>query len=63
MDSNDNWEDATGAYFGPTGAFTLTSGSKDAAMRVLLSPGGATFPATDASGGSGVALIELYESP
>ena len=59
---NDDWEAATGNYFGPVGAFGLGAGSKDAAIRVPFTPGGITVHATG-NGGSGVAIIELYESP
>jgi hypothetical protein len=59
---NDDWELATRAYFGPTGAFNLTDGSKDAAARVVLNPGGYTLHATG-KGGEGIAIIEIYESP
>jgi hypothetical protein len=47
-----------------TGAFTLPSGSKDAAVLLTLNPGAYTAQiqsATNAS--SGVALIEIYEVP
>lgn len=60
---NDDWELATRAYFGPTGAFDLTNGSKDAAIRVPFTPGGVTVHATGVAGSTGIALIELYESP
>ncbi|HUG09429.1 MAG TPA: immunoglobulin domain-containing protein, partial [Opitutaceae bacterium] len=59
---NDDWELATRAYFGPTGAFDLEDGSKDAALRVVAAPGEFTIHATG-NGGGGVALIEIYESP
>jgi hypothetical protein len=59
---NNDWELATRNYFAPTGAFDLTAGSKDAALRVVAPPGGFTIHATG-NGGGGVALIEIYESP
>jgi beta-xylosidase len=59
---NDDWELATRTYFGPTGAFNLTDGSKDAAARVVLNPGGYTVHATGKTS-EGIALIEIYESP
>jgi hypothetical protein len=59
---NDDWELATRAWFGPTGAFDLPNGSKDAATRVVLTPGENTAHASG-KGGSGIAIIELYESP
>ena len=42
--------------------FSIDPGSKDAAIRVPFTPGGITVHATDFSGGSGIAIIELYES-
>ncbi|HUG09917.1 MAG TPA: immunoglobulin domain-containing protein [Opitutaceae bacterium] len=60
---NDDWDTATGAWFGPTGAFSLPAGSKDAAVRVPFTPGGVTIHATGKGGGGGIAIIELYESP
>lgn len=59
---NEDWETDTGNYFGPVGAFPLTNGSADAAIRVVSPPGSLTIHATG-NGGSGVTLIELYESP
>jgi hypothetical protein len=59
---NDNWEPEAGAFFGPVGAFPLADGSADSAIRVVAPPGGLTIQATG-KGGSGVALVELYESP
>jgi alpha-tubulin suppressor-like RCC1 family protein len=59
---NDNWDVPTGAWFGAAGAFDFDAGSKDAALRVPFAPGSYTIHATGI-GGSGVALIELYESP
>jgi hypothetical protein len=40
----------------------LADGSKDAAIRVVLVPGGSSVHATG-KGGGGVAIIEIYESP
>ncbi|HUG12087.1 MAG TPA: carbohydrate binding domain-containing protein [Opitutaceae bacterium] len=62
INQNDDWEIATRAYFLPTGAFDLPDGSKDAALRMVLPPGGHTVHATG-KGTGGVALVELYESP
>jgi hypothetical protein len=60
--NNDNWEAATGAYFGPAGAFPIASSSADAAIRVVPTPGSLTIHATG-KGGAGIAIIEIYESP
>ena len=43
------------------GAFALDSGSRDAALAVVLQPGGYTVQVRGADGGTGEALIELYE--
>ncbi|HUG11174.1 MAG TPA: hypothetical protein VMM36_09180, partial [Opitutaceae bacterium] len=59
---NEDWELATRAYFGPTGAFDLPDGSKDAALQVTAPTGEFTIHATG-NGGGGIALIEIYESP
>jgi sugar lactone lactonase YvrE len=69
---NDNW----GSPIGPTaadaltlhtaftqnGAFALSGGSRDAALLVDLLPGGYTLQVRGASGGTGVALLEIYEA-
>ena len=47
-----------------TGAFTLASGSKDAAVLITLNPGAYTAQIKSAkNASSGVALIEIYEVP
>jgi hypothetical protein len=46
-----------------TGAFTLPGGSKDAAVIVTLAPGAYTAQVSAADGGSGTALVEVYEVP
>jgi hypothetical protein len=47
-----------------TGAFTLPSGSKDAAVVITLNPGAYTAQIKSAkNASSGVALIEIYEVP
>lgn len=45
------------------GAFALPAGSKDAAAIVTLSPGAYTAIVTGANGGTGSALVEVYELP
>jgi hypothetical protein len=45
------------------GAFALTAGSKDAAVLTQLDPGAYTVQVSDASGGSGISLVEVYELP
>jgi hypothetical protein len=59
---NDDWNAAIQQFFLPAGAFGLTVGSKDAATRITLTPGGYTVHATGLAGG-GIAIVELYESP
>jgi hypothetical protein len=59
---NDDWEMATRTHFVTTGAFDLPDGSKDAATRVVLTPGENTAHASG-KGGEGIAIIEIYESP
>ena len=46
-----------------TGAFALENDSKDAAVLVNLDPGAYTVHVTGADGGTGVSLIEVYETP
>lgn len=63
--SNDNWEDnsnvaAISQAFSDTGAFSLASGSKDAALLVTLNPGLYTVVVTGKDGATGNALVELY---
>ncbi|MBI5691125.1 MAG: metallophosphoesterase [Verrucomicrobia bacterium] len=60
--SNDNWAAADAAVMGGAGAFSLPAGSRDAALVATLSPGAFTAPVTAADGGSGVALLEVYDA-
>lgn len=45
------------------GAFGFAEGSADAAMVTTLDPGAYTIQVNGADGGSGVALVEVYEVP
>ena len=45
-----------------TGAFPFPAGSKDAAVLVTLPAGGYTARVTGADGGTGIALIEVYDA-
>jgi hypothetical protein len=45
------------------GAFALTAGSADSAMVITLPPGAYTAEVSGADGGTGVALVEIYELP
>ena len=61
--TNDNWEPARAADFTAAGAFPLTAGSKDAAIRVHLPPGRYTALLRGVNNTTGVGLIEIYELP
>ena len=60
--TNDNWSATDSATMAAAGAFALTAGSKDAALVASLSPGAYTVPVTASDGGSGVVLLEVYNS-
>ncbi|MBE2213577.1 MAG: immunoglobulin domain-containing protein [Opitutaceae bacterium] len=64
--SNDDWGAAANAAeiastTSGLGAFGLTSGSLDAAILADLGPGQYTVVADGADGGTGIALVELYD--
>ena len=59
---NDNWLAADAEAMATTGAFALTAGGKDAALLTSLSAGAYTAPVTATDGGSGIALLEIYEA-
>lgn len=61
--SNDNYAANLAATFSSVGAFALPVGSKDAALVVNLAPGGYTVQVSGADGGTGIAIVELYELP
>lgn len=66
--ANDNWQDnpdwpRTADVAAQFGAFALSPGSKDAAFVVTLQPGSYTVQASGADGGTGTALVEIYEVP
>ena len=58
ISSNDNWSTADGREFG---AFDLAVGSKDAVLSSALDARSFTAQVTDANGGSGEALVEVYD--
>ncbi len=60
--TNDNWLAADGATMTGMGAFALTAGSRDAALITPLATGPFTAPVTATDGGSGVALLEVYDA-
>lgn len=65
--TNDDWEiSRSGAAIAATaqrvGAFPLNAGSLDAALLITLAPGSYTAVITGADGGSGIALVEVYDA-
>ena len=60
---NDNWAAALQSTFDAVGAFRLPSGSRDAALVSNLPPGSYTVQVRGADGGTGEALVEIYEVP
>ncbi len=60
---NDTWSAGLAGIFSSVGAFALTSASKDAALTISLPQGGYTVQVSGADGGTGEALIEIYELP
>lgn len=60
--SNDNWQAGDAALMTGVGAFALTVGSKDAALVATLPAGAYTAPVAATDGGSGVALLEVYDA-
>jgi hypothetical protein len=66
--TNDDWEaqtDAASVTAAGTsvGAFPFSRGGRDAALVLTLAPGSYTAVASSADGGSGTALVEVYEVP
>ena len=58
---NNNWASALSTTFLEVGAFGLPTESKDAALQLTLQPGPYTVQVRGADGGTGDALIEVYE--
>ena len=54
-------EAATASEMSLVGAFSLTPGSTDSAMVLTLPPGTYTAEVSGADGGTGIALVEIYE--
>ena len=63
LTENDNWSAGLASTFDSVGAFQLDAGSKDAALLTSLPPGSYTVQVRGAAGGTGEALIEIYEIP
>ena len=68
--ANDDWNAdpladraTTAAVTAQVGAFALPAASKDAALVATLRPGLYTVQASGAVGGTGMALVEVYEVP
>lgn len=60
---NDTYSAATASHFASVGAFALNPGSTDAALLLTLAPGGYTVQVAGSNGGTGEALVEVYELP
>ena len=60
---NNDWDAELSSTFSQVGAFALTPGSKDAALVLELGPGAFTVQLKGSDGGTGEALIEVYELP
>lgn len=65
---NDDWSAASNSAAvataaGAVGAFSLSAGSRDAALLLTLPPNAYTAQVSGVSGLTGVALIEVYELP
>ena len=63
VDFNDDWTPQHASAFAATGAFALPAGSLDASLAVSVPPGSYTVHLSGTDGGSGEALIEIYEIP
>jgi hypothetical protein len=61
LTENDNWVASLAVVFPTVGAFGLDANSKDAALLTTLAPGSYTVQVRGADGGTGEALIEIYE--
>ena len=58
---NDTYAAALAPVFAATGAFAFVPGAKDAALIVSLPAGGYTVTVSGADGGTGAAIVEVYE--
>jgi len=63
LDENDNWPAALAPTFTAVGAFGLTAGGRDSALVATLPTGSYTVQVRGADGGTGEALVEIYELP
>jgi hypothetical protein len=62
IQTNDDWDASLVPVFAANGAFSWTVGSKDAALLATLEPGGHTAVVSGKAGGTGVALVEVYDA-
>ncbi len=62
LQTNDDWLGADAPTMSSVGAFALTAASKDAALVVTLPASAYTAQTRAADGGSGVALVEIYDA-
>ncbi len=58
---NDNYDLVVGERFSSVGAFPLLANSRDGALMTTLPAGGYTVQVFGADGGTGTAIIEVYE--
>lgn len=63
IQENDNYAATLAATFTSVGAFNFIPGARDAAFVVTLAPGNYTVQVSGADGGSGNAIVEVYELP
>jgi hypothetical protein len=65
INENDNWGSTTALTNASmsVGAFPIDGSSKDAALLVSLQPGSYTAQVSGTEGGTGVALVEVYDVP
>lgn len=61
--TNDNWSPSLQPSFDLTGAFSISNLSLDAAIVLTLPPGQYTAQVSGADGGTGQAIVEIYELP
>jgi hypothetical protein len=60
--SNSGWSSSLASVFAQVGAFLLSDGSSDAALVQSLPVGTYSAEVSSVSGGSGIALVELYDA-
>jgi hypothetical protein len=61
LSENDDWSPTLAPSFDSVGAFQLDLNSRDAALLTSLAPGSYTVQVRGSDGGTGEALIEIYE--